>query len=33
MTPLFTAAYAARCTARRGVGSDAEPRTMECAMP
>jgi hypothetical protein len=29
----FTAADAARCTARHGVGSHAEPPTMECAIP
>jgi hypothetical protein len=29
----LTAAHAARCTARHGVGSHAEPPTMECATP
>jgi hypothetical protein len=29
----FTAAHAARCTARHGVGSHAEPPTIEWAMP
>jgi hypothetical protein len=32
-TGRFTACHAARCTARHGVGSRAEPPTMECAMP
>jgi hypothetical protein len=29
---FFSASHAARCTARHGVGSYAEPPTMECAM-
>jgi hypothetical protein len=29
----FTAAHAARCTTRHGVGSHAEPPTTECAIP
>jgi hypothetical protein len=30
---LLTAAHAAHCTARHGVGSHAEPPTIECAIP
>ena len=30
---FFTGSHAARCTARHGVGSHAEPPTIECAPP
>jgi hypothetical protein len=31
--PAPTTSHAARCTARHGFGSHADPPTMECAIP